>query len=84
MLFIMCFVHACHDDCLNLQKLCINMGYIFKSFLTVSAFIVSCTAFCQKAAPTVTYYSQEDEADVVMSEGESQTCEAPLEIRMDA
>ena len=51
------------------------MGYIFKSFLTVSAFIVSCTAFCQKAAPTVTYYSQEDEADVVMSEGESQTCD---------
>lgn len=60
------------------------MGYIFKSFLTVSAFIVSCTAFCQKAAPTVTYYSQEDEADIVMSEGESQTCEAPLEIRMNA
>lgn len=60
------------------------MSNILKTFLTASAFMVCSAMFGQNAVPTVTYYSTEDESDVTMSEGESQTCEAPLEIHLNA
>lgn len=53
-------------------KFIISIFVVFYSFQT--------TLWAQSAKPTITFYSKEDENDITMTEGESNTSEAPLEI----
>lgn len=47
--------------------------------------LASCTlAYAQNAKPTITFYSIDENSEVTMTEGESSTCQAPLEITCQA
>lgn len=45
---------------------------------------VSETGFAQDANPAISFYSIDEESDVTMTAGESQTAQAPLDITMEA
>ncbi len=48
--------------------------------LLACVFMANSTAWSQSASPVISFYSTDDEADVEMKEGESQTTQAPLEL----
>ena len=50
------------------------------TYILFMLFISCLSAMAQSAKPIVTFYSIDEEAEISMSEGESSTCQAPLDI----
>lgn len=48
--------------------------------LLISFFVTSSFVWSQSASPVISFYSVDDESEVEMTEGESQTAQAPLEL----
>ncbi len=61
------------------------MKGLYKNFiLSAMAFVACICVQAQSASPTISFYSIDDEADITMTEGESNTCQAPLDITCNA
>lgn len=56
--------------------------FAFLAFLMMTFWSSTITA--QDAEPTITFYSVDEETDIAMTAGESQSAQAPLEIKMEA
>ncbi len=55
-----------------------TLRYLFATILFV--FLCGVSAYAQSASPTITFFSIDEDAEVTMTEGETCTCQAPLEI----
>ncbi len=55
-----------------------TLRYFFATILL--ALMCGVGAYAQSATPTITFFSIDEDAEITMTEGESNTCQAPLEI----
>ncbi len=61
------------------------MKAIYNKFiLIIFVWLLGINAQAQNAEPTISFYSIDEEADITMTEGEANTCQAPLDITCTA
>lgn len=62
----------------------ITNKYISAFFIAVLFMLFANCSMAQEASPTISFYSVDEESDIEMTAGESQSAQAPLEIKLAA